>query len=171
MSDVPHLRVVHAETGEVVDSPELERALTQIRMLERDLAGKRLKIADLERDYDKIRDQHPRRRDIERVHAYWQKRCGHPRARLDNPEFFAIASLLLLGGKRHPEFAWPEDFKAAVDGAAYDPFVTTRKNGTRNRHDSLGLIFRDAAHMRDFIAKAPAPKQPRPQPYVADWAR
>lgn len=162
-----HLYVVQDriadENGEIV-SPErlladLQAAETQIRMLERERAGQRLRIAQLQRDKAKERDEHPRRADVERCHAYWQRRCNHPRAGLDDATFFAIAALLELrvenGKRREREFSWPDDFKRAIDGAAFDPWVTTRKNGSKKRHDDLGLIFRDAAHMREFVAKAP----------------
>lgn len=158
---VRHLRLVDSDTGEWVQDPselpELKTAQTQIAMLERERAGQRLRIAALEADKSRERAEHPRRRDIERCHRYWQKRCDHPRAGLDNATFFAIAAMMGRRVKREPEFRWPEDFKRAIDGAHYDPYITTRKNGSQKRHDDLGLIFRDAAHVREFIAKAPVP--------------
>jgi len=167
-------QIVSDEDGEILGPADIlarlrqaeaerDAAVTQVQMLERDLQGKRLRIAHLEADEDAKREDHERREDIERVWRYWQKRCNHPRAQLDNPTFFAIAALMKLGGKRTPEFKWPDDYKAAIDGAAYDAFEVRRRNGTVKRHDDLGLIFRDAAHMREFIAKAPQMRDKAPQ--------
>ena len=45
--------------------------------------------------------------------------------------------------------------RRAVEGAAYDPFVTKRKNGSTKRHDDWGLIFRDDQKFEEFCNKAP----------------
>lgn len=161
-----HLYVVHDriadENGEVV-SPErllhdLQAAETQVRMLERERAGQQLKIAALERDKAKEREKHPLKEKIERVHSYWQRRCNHPRAGLDDETFFKIAELMELKVKPRSderEFSYPDDFKLAIDGVWFDPWIKTQKNGRRVRHDELSRVFKNADSMREYIGKAP----------------
>lgn len=158
MTAAPHLRVITSD-GEILEEhPELEALRTQIRMLERERAGQRLKIAGLEQDKARERLEHPRSEDIERCHRYWQRKCNHPRAGLDDAAFWCIAELLELRVKprsEEREFAWPRDFKAAIDGAAHDPWTRVRKNGSVKRFDALKTVFKDADSMREFIARAP----------------
>ena len=59
--------------------------------------------------------------------------------------------------------------RCAIDGHVFDPFVTTRKNGTLKAHNGWDLLFRDAAHFEEACRKAPLEsrpevEQPEPEP-------
>jgi hypothetical protein len=43
----------------------------------------------------------------------------------------------------------------AIDGARYDCFTTTRRNGSVKRHDDWELIFRNGPKFREFANRAP----------------
>jgi hypothetical protein len=50
--------------------------------------------------------------------------------------------------------------RRAVAGAAFDPFVSRRRNGTEHRHDDWDLIFRSSDKFEQFCCKAPAGWKP-----------
>jgi hypothetical protein len=52
------------------------------------------RIRQMKRDRDAEREQHPQRALIEELHAFWQDRCGHPKATLRGDRHDAWASLL-----------------------------------------------------------------------------
>jgi hypothetical protein len=113
--------------------------------LERDLRGKRLRIRQLEADKDLARQTHPLRPVVERVFRYWQKRCHHPRARLDGERFDAILWALELYSK-NDGIEYAEGIcRMAIDGAAHDPFIVRGK-----RFDAVTLIFRNSDKLEDF---------------------
>jgi hypothetical protein len=155
-------------TGEIVEHretalllAEVEKLKTDLKAAERDLRAKRRRITELERDRVKERETYRRRADVERVHSYWQRRLGHAKA-LTADRFDAVQGMLdqvridVVDGKRVKAPAYSlDDFKAAIDGAWFDPFITRRKNGTEQRHDDLALICRDAKTFDGFVARAP----------------
>jgi hypothetical protein len=52
----------------------------------------------------------------------------------------------------------------AIDGAAFDPYTTKRKNGSTKRHDDFTLIFRNADKMEEFANRAPKGWKPPEKP-------
>jgi hypothetical protein len=171
-----HLRAVDENTGEVFATPKeqelqaLVDKLTQDRKnLEKDLRAKRRRITELERDKVKERMGYERRDDVKRIATYWHKKCrgGDKRCNPMSPDRFDAVRGLLdqeqivvdeeTGQRRREPMYTLEQFKAAIDGAAFDAFVTTRKNGSQQRHDDLELIARSSKHFEEFIAKAPRP--------------
>jgi hypothetical protein len=106
---------------------------------------------------------------VERIATYWHKKCrgGDKRVNPMAPvRFDAVRGLLdqeqivvdeETGKRRREPMYTLEQFKAAIDGAFFDPFVTTRKNGSQQRHDDLELVCRSSKHFEEFIAKAPRP--------------
>jgi hypothetical protein len=81
------------------------------------------------------------------VFEYWQATCRHPRATWNAERFFLVEPFV----KKHGV----EMCKRAVDGAAFDPFVTTRRNGSTKRHDGFDLIFRSVDKFEEFANRAP----------------
>lgn len=162
------LVAVDADSGEVIN-PEVVRLQEQVEALqaalkeaEADLVTKRSQITRLKRDKAEERTKYPRREDVVRVHAYWQKRLGTKKA-LTADRFDAIKGMLeetrleivdQRAQKVHA-FEFPEDFKAAIDGAWFDPFTKQMKNGKVQKFDDLALIFRDGKTMQSFIDRAP----------------
>jgi hypothetical protein len=171
----PALHVVGG-TGEVVEHKETADLLAQIeklkgdlKMAQRDVKAKNRRIMELERDKARERLQYERRADVERIATYWHKKCrgGDKRVNPMAPvRFDAVRGLLdqeqivvdeETGKRRREPMYTLEQFKAAIDGAFFDPFVTTRKNGSQQRHDDLELVCRSSKHFEEFIAKAPRP--------------
>lgn len=166
-----HLRAVDENTGEVFATPReaelqaLVDKLTQDRKnLEKDLRAKRRKITELERDLVREREVYPDREKILRIHSYWNRRMGHDQA-LTADRFDAVRGMLeelklvRVEGKSRaqkvPAFSYPDDFKRAIDGGWFDPFVTKQKNGREKRHNDLALICRDGKTFQSFIDRAP----------------
>jgi ribosomal protein S15P/S13E len=161
------LTVVDKDSGEVVD-PEVARLQERIAILEqnlrdaeKDLRTKRAQITKLRKDKVRERVEYARRDDVDRIHSYWQRRLGHGKA-LTADRFDAVRGLLeethieVVDGKPVKVDTYElSDFKAAIDGAWFDPFTTKRKNGTLARHDDLALICRDGKTFEGFIARAP----------------
>lgn len=153
---VPHLRLVRgtavdADSGEHVGcddcAPTISALQQQVEMLERELQGKRLAIAKLERDKEKEARDHPAYNDIKELHDYYRKACKHPRERFDGKRFWLALPM------------WDKDGKAtcykAVEGAAFDPYITSMRNGKQERHDGWDLIFKSRKQFYAFCRRAP----------------
>jgi hypothetical protein len=161
-----HLRLVDVETGELVeDVPEYSEALvtlrkldTQVRMLERDIAGKRLRIAELEADREEEARNHPLRSQVEVVHACWKAACGRRRA-LHYTDVFNIAAAIQKMGL--------DTCLRAVAGAKYDPYRRRLKNGNFKAYDDLETIFKTYAKVSDFAERAPTTWTPDPERIAA----
>jgi hypothetical protein len=167
-----HLRLIDAETGELVQSDvhaELEELRTKFKMSQRDVAAKNLRIAALEADKARDRLDHPRYQDAVRVARYWWRKCkaGNGRVHYMAPTrldavlaLMDLEELVPVPGKRRRErrpVYTMAHFKAAIDGAAFDCFETKRRNGSTAKFDDLELICRSAGKFDEFIAKAPYP--------------
>lgn len=171
---VRHLRVVDSDTGEVVTDADIAQLQARIDKLsgdlkaaEKDLRAKRRRITELERDKIRERLDYERRKDVERIATYWHRKCrgGNSRCNPMAPDRFDAVRGLLdqeriivdaeTGKKRREQMYTLDQFKTAIDGAAFDPFITKRKNGSVQRHDDLELICRSSKHFEEFIAKAP----------------
>lgn len=170
------------ENGEIVP-PEVGRLREQLealkvdkKMLRRDITTKNRVINELQRNKVEERLNYERRAEIERIGVYWHRKCRaedyakpvHKVQPMTPDRFDAVRAILEIERivievdevtgrtkKRREPFYSPEDFKRAIDGAAFDPFRTKRKNGTWQTHDDLELICRSSKHFDEFIAKAP----------------
>ena len=174
-----HLRVVEIDdNGEfkVLDSDalasleeEAEKLREDRKNLERDIRAKRRRIAELERDRARERLEHPRYDDAIRVAKYWWRKCkgANPRVNYQTPDridpvlaLMDIEEIVVDADtkkrRREPHYSLGH-FKAAIDGAAFDPFITTHRNGKQERHNDLSQICKDATRFDRFIAKSPKP--------------
>jgi hypothetical protein len=177
-----HLRVVGEsviDEGGFVLSPadlheELERLRVDLKMAQRDVRAKNRLIAELERDKVRERVEYERRAEVERIATYWHRKCrpndyklASPRINPMSPERFdAVRGILdqehlvRVEGKkrpvREPMYTLAE-CKAAIDGAAFDHFVKTRKNGSEKHHDDLEFIFRNSVNFEECRDRCPRP--------------
>lgn len=117
---------------------------------ERDLRTWRARYADLHRDKEGEARESELWPVALRVFDYWRKQCRHPGAEWTLERFEMIRPFLERSntgkGKatklslelvaRNEELC-----KLAIDGIAFDPYVTIGKNGREIRHDGLHLIF------------------------------
>lgn len=154
------LRLVDPTTGEIQECPtcvnwertynELQRkyrgALSQIGALRAELAPE---------------EGHELFPVAKSLHDYWKALCRHPfhkpavhcapcaRTKFTVDRFNEIRPRLQEHGEEAEELC-----RLAIQGAAYDPFVTTRKNGTKKRHNDFHQVFA-ADKFMEFVNKAP----------------
>jgi hypothetical protein len=139
VSVAPHLHVVNAETGELVED---ERDVL-IEQLQADLQGKILAIGKLKRELRHLRAVEPESEVVREVLEYWRERCA-PRA------------TIAPGGKRWEKVrdrlkdqlddrpSWtPNELRLAVDGALLDPWLSGSDRKSKGYLDAQ-TIFRDA---------------------------
>lgn len=143
-----HLHIVDAQTGDVLDScPGCSKLEDQVKGAEKDIRAWRARYADLARDKEAEARKSQYWRPAIEVWDYWRERCSHPKAVWNADRFFLVEPFLKADGA--------EMCKRAIDGAAFDPFVTTRRNGSKKRHDGWELIFRDRGKFEEFACRAP----------------
>lgn len=151
-------------TGEVPDdAPQtLAEALDVIAEMrdqldgaEKDVRAWRTRYAILKRDKDREAKNSEWWPIAKRVFDYWRDRCRHPRCAFTIERFRLIEPFLTDSqyGETLPERE--ALCRRAIDGAAYDPFITKRKNGTSKRHDGIELIFRSPEKFEEFCNRAP----------------
>jgi len=160
----PSLVLLDSENGEIKAPcqrcPELDkevRYLTEenqrledlISGLQRDIAAEHFRYEKLKRDNSKSAKHHEHYSEVEIAFRYWKDYCKHPRSQFTADRFW-----LALPYYENPKYGLKLMIRA-IKGAAYDPFITTRRNGTQQRHDGWELIFRDAGKFEEFVNKAP----------------
>ena len=157
MPDRPALSLV---PGEVPDNaPTFGELLVINRKQEQELNSYRLRNAALEAELDEWRETHHLLPEIECIAACHKAATGK-RRKLDAADFQRLARVLYK----------PNGFRTAltaVAGGGYDPWTSTRKNGTTKAHNDLRKVFEDAAMVADFAARAPQGWEPNPDK-VAD---
>lgn len=144
----PNLRVIDADGELVADR------CAGCMALEEELGRKVKQIRELKRDREAEAKVHPQRAAIVEVFDHWRESCRHPNSKLDADRADLIAGKLKVYGL--------ETCKRAVDGAAFDPFVTQRKNGKPQRHDGIKLVFGTAEKFESFVNRAPPPEPELP---------
>lgn len=179
-SPARHLALVELDDqGEItgrVDSDALktlearaEKAETNFKLAEKDLAAKRRQIAELTRDKARERLDHPDRDFIVRVCRYWAAKCRPGNNRIDPlapNRFDAVAALaemqkiemVEVDGKRKRVRCWryeAQHFKAMVDGGAFDPYVPVLKNGQPDPQNDLEQLARDVTRFERSVRKSP----------------
>jgi len=156
MSTVRNLRLVDADTGELVDRmpecPECSRKDDEIAGLERDIRGWTLRNAELKRDRDYDARHHELWPVAEQLFDVWRRVCHHERSRFTVDRFEEARPLVAKYGVVTCE--------RAIAGAAFDPHTTTRRNGSTKRYDDWDLIFRNAGKVEEFANRAPRDWQP-----------
>jgi hypothetical protein len=147
------LRVVSAD-GEMLGeyAAFLQGLEDHIAGLQRDVRAEHLRYENLRRDKAAEAKAHPLWPDAVTVFKYWKKTCNHPKSAFSPDRFEQVRPFLEKHGI--------EVCKRAVDGAAFEPFTTKRRNGTTKRHDGWGLIFRatEPDKFEEFCNKAPLTK-------------
>jgi hypothetical protein len=152
MPEQPRLRLVD-EDGVVQDGcPSCSALEDQVKGLERDLRSWRARYADLFRDKEADAKKSKHWPKALELFQHWQAVCNHPRSHFDAQRFWLVEPYLKNDGY--------ELCKRAIDGMAHDCFTTTRRNGTRKRHDGWELIFRDRGKFEEACNRAPKDWKP-----------
>jgi hypothetical protein len=162
--DVPKL-LVDPGTGQTFDLEGYVQGLRdELAGAERDLRGWRTRHANLLRDKEAEAEESPVWPAAVRVFDHWRKACKHPGSEWTYDRFELIRPHLERSNKGKgkaskltPELiARNEEIcKLAIDGIAFDPYVTQAKNGRSICHDGLHLIFGSADLLEKRCKMAP----------------
>lgn len=147
MSDNGHGPIANMKTGELSDCEGCTEAGHMIAGLESTIRSQAAVISKLRVDRERDARNHPRWNQVREVHEYWQRHCGHPRSKFNAERFWLMLPFYEEDG--------PEVMRRSIDGAAFDPFTTPRKNGTTKRFDDVELIFRNRGKFEEFANRAP----------------
>ena len=166
VEDEVTLLVINAETGERVGTLDEARQTLkdEVAGLQRDVRGWAARYAELKRDREAEAKESPVWPAALRVFDYWRRECKHPRSEFTLDRFEMIRphlERLAAPKKGRPDSA--EDriahaeavCKLAVDGIAFDPYISDRKNGTKKRNDGWHLIFETADRFENRCNSAP----------------
>ena len=133
---------------EQAQQDELQVLHEQLAGAERELRAWRSRWAKLTADRQADRDNYENKDLVRRLFDFWRERTGHERAKLTPDRFDAIRGALELGfSAREVAFA--------IAGIAFDPYVTTNRNGSIDRHDDLLIALKDAKHVEMYGRKRP----------------
>ncbi len=152
MSGARHLQVVDTDTGQALDHcPSCLAKDEVIETAGHKIANLKGRITALLQEAEEGHKAFP---SFKRCHDYWRERCRHPRTNYAIEDFKLWLPLYEEHGL--------DICLRAIDGAAYEPFISTRKNGSKHRHDEWELIHRNGHKFREFVNKAPYHK-PKPE--------
>jgi hypothetical protein len=166
MEAARHLRAVD-QHGEIADldvaglQHELEQTKAELELLQQDFLKKLAEIRRLKADKERERKSYVWRETVERIFDYWREACRHPNSKLTGDRFDAVRWALDSGYTE-------AQIMLAIDGAAFDPFVTRQRNGRMKRHDDLALL-NEGKRIEAWACKAPRPVERRREPVVARW--
>lgn len=159
------LLVLNPANGETKPLIEYTQELEDhIAGLQRDIRAEHVRYENLKRDKDAEARESPVWPAAVRIFDYWRRECNHTRSEFSLDRFEMIRPFLerLSAPKRgRSEAAQARLEKAeaicklAVDGIAHDPYVTTRKNGTKRFHNGWHLIFGEADQFEERCNAAP----------------
>lgn len=116
------------------------------QMQDRDLKGKRLRIAELEADREAEAEDHPLRPQVDAVHACWKAINGKRRP-LHFSDVFSIAAAVHKLGF--------DTCLRAVVGNHFDPYTRRQRNGKVSRYTDLETIFKTYGRVSDYAGRAP----------------
>lgn len=152
---VPALRLVDAN-GEIHEGgcPDCSRKDDIIVGLERDIRGWATRFRELQREKDQEARDHPLWPAGELLFDHWRRVCNHPRSVWTPDRFWECLPFL-----SSPKYG-PVMCERGIAGAAYDPFKTTRRNGSVKRHDGWEQIFAKAGRLEEFCCRAPRDWKP-----------
>jgi hypothetical protein len=145
-----HLRLIDPATGELVNEcPQCLELQDQLEGAQREIRSWRSAYANLKRDKEKEAREHPSWPDAVKLFGEWQQQCNHPRAKWSADRFFVVEPFLRQDGF--------EMCLRAIAGAAFDPWRSKqpRRNGTHERFDDFGTIFKSRKTFEAMCNRAP----------------
>jgi DnaB-like helicase N terminal domain len=152
--DVPRLRLVKADpsTGEIIESLSCEncqKLQDELAGANRDLRGWAVRHANLKRDKEAEARADGMWQTAQRLFEYWKRKTGHTRSPFTSTRFYECVPYL-----REPKYG-PEKVERAIVGLVHDPWVTIRRNGTRNNHDNWDRLFKSSDGFEEWCRCAP----------------
>lgn len=147
MTRPSHLRVVDTETGQVHEAPgecaHCAEAMAEAETWEQEVLKLKRQVKRLMEDRDqKMRNDKdfPMAREL---FEEWQRETGHPRARFDRNRIALALTTVKAYREDREKLSWVIQFGRHL------AFVDERGH----KHDSFGLLFRDAEHIEGYATK------------------
>lgn len=157
-AEIPVVRLIaDSVTGEIVEPHSCENCQTledQLNGAQREIRGWRARYAELSRQREKDARSNGLWMTAQRLFEIWKKATGHKRSPFTPSRFYECEPYL------KQEKYGPEMIERAIAGIVFDPFITTRKNGTQKRHDGWELLFRSPDRFEEYVNRAPRDFQP-----------
>lgn len=151
-SDRTGLRlIVSGSTGEVLGSgcEHCQDKDDEIKGLNRDLRGWMIRHENLKRDKEAEARADGMWQTAQRLFEHWKRKTGHTRSPFTATRFYECVPYL-----RDPKYG-PEKVERAIVGLVHDPWVTVRRNGTRNNHDGWDRLFKSSDAFEEWNRCAP----------------
>lgn len=148
------LRTVVDEHGAVLkqdesDCPSCVELRDEVKGLNRDLTTWRIRCANLERDKEADARANGMWQLAQRLFLVWKQLTNHMRSDFTATRFYDCEPYL-----RNKKYG-PTIIARGIVGISHDPFVTTRRNGTKHRHDGWDLLFRNTDKFEEYVNCAP----------------
>lgn len=139
---------IDPQTGEVRDCPNCIEYENEIAGLRRGLRSQEAIIRKLRSDPEADARNSEYWPLIGQLFDLWRRETGHTRSEFTLDRF----EVALPYVKKYGE----EVIMRAIKGLAYDPYTTTRRNGTVKRHDGWTTpLFKSADHVEEFANCCP----------------
>jgi hypothetical protein len=147
LSRRPLLGVVSPETGEIVSCPQCEKREDILVQYEKDLRVLKAKITKLERDDETVAKTDSLWDEAECLHTWWRLSCWYPKTEFDADDFWLV--------KKHLKRMGLVGCLQVVCGAAYDPWISTSKNGRTKAHNGWKKLWESKSMAEDFAERVP----------------
>lgn len=147
MSRRPLLGVVSPTTGEVVACPQCQHREDILVQYEMDFRVLKARITKLERDEEAVARTDPLWDEAECLHTFWRLSCWYPQTEFDADDFWLV--------KKHLKRIGLIGCLKVVCGAAYDPYVSTSKNGREKAHNGWQKVWQSKSMAEDFAERVP----------------
>jgi hypothetical protein len=162
--EAAHLVLVDTSTGEqhnVSECPRCAELQDILHGAEKDLNAWRTRYANLKRDKEAEARDDPLWPNAVKLFKLWKSLTGSTRSKFRAERFEQVEPFLRDHG--------PEMCVRAIVGACFDPFVTTRKNGSKKKHWGWELIFRTAEKTEEMANRAPSDWRERAAEAGWEW--
>ncbi len=116
--------------------------------LERDIRGWTIRYRELKRDKEADARNDPLWPVALEHFNYWKQATGRKGCEWTVERFELIRPYLKR--KKHRDY-----IGRAIDGIAYDHYVSTRRNGTKNHHNGWEVLFRDSGRFEEAVNASP----------------
>lgn len=139
----PHLRLVDHlvdENGEIQDCPHCQEARSECEIWEQRVLTLERQVKRLTEDRDEKMRNDRNFGDALSLFQEWQRECGHPNAKFDSARIRLALAAVKLYGKERDKLSW------VIQHGKHLAYVDER--GVR--HDSFGLLMRDAEHIERY---------------------
>ncbi len=142
--------VVSSESGEILcDCPGCIERDAKLVSKQRDIKAWQMRFTNLKKELEEKAKDSKEWEIAGCLFDLWRVNCNHERSIFSFDRYLEIAPMLRKYGF--------EICVRAIAGASFDPYISTRKNGTKKIHNDFELVFRDSHHTEEYANKAKLP--------------